>query len=922
MPAPTFTFTDRAIPIVQFGRSVNRDLGDDRWGWARWGSGKWGAKDWEPVWATATCEIHEITTDIGRGDAADRFRPGTADIVASNVTGLSELIFPPIADGPHEYVPQPPIPPEEDLQADNAATVISDGWQFTDDFHRAGPYWIFPSAWGSGVAPSAGDPDAVLPMKLLDQTMQPEMYFDTRYGTATVHDFIGNGCAQYTQVYDVSTQFIQVVVDRMSMPGSVTDGDPRSVIHLYLTMNTIDRRCVVATITYRPAWGGDDNTIEVDIWQSGPAGERVTGLSTPVVLNVGATNGQFPEPARWEYRNTQEVLLNGDVVASFFGMTAPSEGRIGFGLSYEHGERAGGVSPGPVRVREVTGGVNYDLFTDTFERDIGPGWKGGPFGSLNVTGELVVHNDGAVVDEQWYPDAHDGAYQGESLMVWRDEFVGDQYIEITIDNMSQVETVVVYAETFIELYTHWDYNDTDFITVVAGIHYLAGWGGDDNLIRWVVYWSDGADGDTLFGADINYGATEGVFPQPTTWRLESDVTGEVRFYHDGTRLGTATMPMSKVKGTHVGILERWGTGPPPPGVIRPRPTMLTSFSGGLQHPPGNEEVGCWVRIGVDHDTLGKQWFFRGFVDGLVPTYLPDRPDAVRIECIDSLGEAGRAPVVGDRLGHRFAETHIRIQQILNAASWPRKKREIHDDATFMSRPSNGKAVDMLTQIAESCGGAVYGDPVTGDVVFKGQDWQGEAVIAGAQAYITNYRPDDEEPRPRVCPVGWELSSHRSDMVTRVRYSSATSDTDEGEPIVREWRSPQAEAVYGVELYERTLLCITGERLTELAKRQLRLGSPRRYPRVEAVLLDASTAAEALDLMASTTITRPSVYQCQLRRDNEFVFNRTYLVTGIRHRILPDRWTCRLALDIASAFVEYGGRWGRAHWGVGTWGRTR
>ena len=55
----------------------------------------------------------------------------------------------------------------------------------------------------------------------------------------------------------------------------------------------------------------------------------------------------------------------------------------------------------------------------------------------------------------------------------------------------------------------------------------------------------------------------------------------------------------------------------------------------------------WVRIGVDHATLGEHWFFRGFVDAVVPTYIPDQPDAVRIECIDCLGEAGRVYVDGD-----------------------------------------------------------------------------------------------------------------------------------------------------------------------------------------------------------------------------------------------------------------------------------
>ena len=42
MPVPAFEFTDRAVPIVQIGRS------DDRTGWtggapAEWGTARWGA---------------------------------------------------------------------------------------------------------------------------------------------------------------------------------------------------------------------------------------------------------------------------------------------------------------------------------------------------------------------------------------------------------------------------------------------------------------------------------------------------------------------------------------------------------------------------------------------------------------------------------------------------------------------------------------------------------------------------------------------------------------------------------------------------------------------------------------------------------------------------------------------------------------
>jgi hypothetical protein len=295
---------------------------------------------------------------------------------------------------------------------------------------------------------------------------------------------------------------------------------------------------------------------------------------------------------------------------------------------------------------------------------------------------------------------------------------------------------------------------------------------------------------------------------------------------------------------------------------------------------------------------------------------------VRIECVDSLGESGRVFVDGDQLSHPFASAPTRIFQILNAASWPAHFRTVGDDSTLMSRPSSGKAVDALTQVAESCGGAVYGDPVTGDVVFKGQDWQGEAAGGEVEAFITNYFPADDDGILRVCPTGWERSSRRSDMTTRVRFSTVTSDTETGDPIVREWRYPAAERLYGVEKYERTLICTTRERLDELGIRQLRIRQPNQFPRIEAALLDAAPADEALDLMTTVSFTGPSKVQCQLRRDGLMVFNRKMLVTGVRHRMTPTRWTCRLALDPSSAFVEVGGRWDEARWGHDEWGRTR
>ena len=138
------------------------------------------------------------------------------------------------------------------------------------------------------------------------------------------------------------------------------------------------------------------------------------------------------------------------------------------------------------------------------------------------------------------------------------------------------------------------------------------------------------------------------------------------------------------------------------GVPHPDVAGITRLSGGLAEPLGTEELGTWIRIGVDHATYGNKWFFRGFVDAIVPTYVPDRQDAVRIECVDSLAEAGRVFVAGDRLPHRLAMGPQRIRQVLATAHWPRRFWTVFDDSTLMSRPAPGKArrrVDVDRRIA-------------------------------------------------------------------------------------------------------------------------------------------------------------------------------------------------------------------------------
>jgi hypothetical protein len=922
MPVPVFEFTDRATPIVQMGRSENRVLGNARWSTTgRWGTTRWGVEDWEPAWTDVTCEVHEVTVDVGRGSATDRFRPGTASIIASNVHQLSDAIFPTIETGRFEPVPQPPIEKAENLQAPNAATVTSNGWDFTDDFATAPPHWVFPQAWAD-----TGGVAWCRMFRTVDGGWEPDLYEDH-----VTHGYVGAAAAQWTQRYDPAGNMEIAVLIDADWPATPTAGTPQLLVDLYLGMNGGNQECYAARFRLVPTFGGA-NEVFLEIWHMGPDGAQVDGQDFGSFTGDTGTNGQFG-PQLLSFRVDRDPFTSAPVLFASMGDVFTDMGwaadvelggsRIGLWTHYTQGAIGPTVVGGP-RVTLVAGAD----FVDDLTRPLGSGWQVPPRWAKQGH-RPMVQVDGAMTPDNRFSDEYGGTYTGAGTAQWVSTFVGDQYVDVEVAGMSVPgQTRAPFAGAAnLRLYTH--ANPSNLAAMVAEIQYWVDWDGTGNEITWRLI-QRGA-GNELVNYDptatgvIPLGATGGVHQEPARWRVESDLLGEQRLYYNGALLYTTIAP-SPPGGGRVGVYadsarSAPGTAAVDPPTVRAGNVRVLRASAGLREPLGTEDVGMWVRIGVDHDTLGACWFFRGFVDGLVPVYVPDRPDTVRIECIDALGEAGRASIKSEQVGHQIAEAHLRIRQVLQAGHWPRKKTRVGDDATPMSRPSSGKVVDALTHIAESCGGAVYGDPVTGDVVFRGQDWQGHAANGPTLAYITNHDPGDDDVI-RVCPVGWERTSRRADMTTRVRFTTAMGSPDDNGPIVREWRSPEAEAVYGVEMYERSLLCTTGQRVNELANRQLRLRSPVHFPRVQAVLLDAATAVEALDLMASATFTRPSKYQCSHREAGAWVFNRSYLVTGIRHVMSPTRWTTRLALDITSAFTETGGRWGKAHWGVDKWGRTR
>ena len=49
-----------------------------------------------------------------------------------------------------------------------------------------------------------------------------------------------------------------------------------------------------------------------------------------------------------------------------------------------------------------------------------------------------------------------------------------------------------------------------------------------------------------------------------------------------------------------------------------------------------------------------------------------------------------------------------------------------------------------------------------------------------------------------------------------------------------------------------------------------------------------------------------------------VFDRQFFATGVAHRIDPETWTVRIALDDAGPFAAVGDTWDDAAWDTAIW----
>lgn len=327
-------------------------------------------------------------------------------------------------------------------------------------------------------------------------------------------------------------------------------------------------------------------------------------------------------------------------------------------------------------------------------------------------------------------------------------------------------------------------------------------------------------------------------------------------------------------------------------------------------PPGVLTVrpGRPVRVALVHEVFGSRVLFRGFVDAMIPVYLPGENDAVELVCVDALGEVNRAKLAAGGPDVGAGETaSARINRILTAANWA--PRDVQPSSEpLLATDLAGQVADLLGVTADSAGGSVFGD-LEGRVAFRPRDWQTFMPGTPLDGTIGNVEPGD------VCPTRWERPYNRADIATRAiigRDPETAVIVDDPDGILR----------FGMEPFERTdLITQNDSSLTLLAKRVLRTRGIDTAPRVRSVSLDAATSDAALDLMTTVEVFRPSRYRCRLAypEPRGTVFDAEHFATGVAHELTPASWTLDLNLDVAAPFEAVGGRWDISTWDRALWG---
>jgi hypothetical protein len=131
-----------------------------------------------------------------------------------------------------------------------------------------------------------------------------------------------------------------------------------------------------------------------------------------------------------------------------------------------------------------------------------------------------------------------------------------------------------------------------------------------------------------------------------------------------------------------------------------------------------------IRFGVVHAVYGTRWLYRGFVDAVVPQYVPNGTDTVQFDCVDALGEVNRGKLIPQGVPIGDGEpVSTRLNAVLDQANWPAVKRDIWPTSiALVGDEMGGQVADLLTRAADSGGGVVFGD-LEANVAFRPRDWQ-------------------------------------------------------------------------------------------------------------------------------------------------------------------------------------------------------
>jgi hypothetical protein len=371
------------------------------------------------------------------------------------------------------------------------------------------------------------------------------------------------------------------------------------------------------------------------------------------------------------------------------------------------------------------------------------------------------------------------------------------------------------------------------------------------------------------------------------------------------------------------------------------PSTDPDVSGTLTLRPGRG-----IRIGVEHQTFGTKWLYRGFIDSIEPVDDPEDWSTVRLVCIDALGEAGRAKLPSTEESGAGEQARIRFTRILDAIQWPSTKRSVSVSAirVLYAAELDGQVVDLLRQTADSEGGWAFAD-TEGRVVLQYRDWLYYVISAPVDATIGNLgggaltelllengndlliEQSDimllEDEDADVCPGKWTRAFDRRDIATRVILDRDWPDTvdEPGPPVVL--NDVPAQILYGIEPFERLDLWtqVTGD-VQLLAGRILATRAAEvSMPRIQSVSLDAAASDKVIDLLSELSIFTPSRYRGRLEKDGRLVFDDTFFAVGVIHDLSASEWTAEISLDRSLPFevldpADY--IWDTARWDHSLW----